>query len=166
MLPFWAGVIAALYCIFRSVTGSGNAELEAQKTVVACLPLLLGANMLLLAKHAICMPTWPKRLGYFAFVAVITALYAFIVMYISYILAMLLVLVAVVMGVFGGKSRGFRGSSRSSSSGSSDCPNDVVVVNDGSFWGKTLHRQDNYGNWSDGCGHVYTETCTGFEKKY
>ena len=43
---------------------------------------------------------------------------------------------------------------------------DEIVINDGSFWGKSLHRDNDYGEWSDRTGEKYVETCTGFEKKY
>ena len=136
----------------------------AQKNVMISLFWVVGANLLFMAKRIICMPTWPKRILYPVFVVIVTGLYAYIVLYLSYLLAMFIVLLAVLMGVCGSKGRSRSGGGMFSSAAAA-YPNEIVI-NDGSFWGKSLHRENDYGLWIDRSGQRYEETCTGFEKKY
>ena len=163
MLPFWYGVAAAVYCIYCSLTGPRGAEYAAQQKVMLGLLWLVGANMLFMAKRIVCMPSWPKRILYPVFVAVVTALYAFAILYLSYLLAALFCIIVAFMAVFGGKGRSSSSGGSFFSGKSNDYP-DEIVVNDGSFWGKSLHRENDYGLWRDRSGQRYQETCTGFEK--
>ncbi len=162
VLPYLAGIFAAIYCIFCSLTGSKGAEIEAQRQVVMLSPVLAGVNVLLLSKHIFCMPTWPKRIFYPVFVIVLTLLCAYVTMYLTYLLAMLFCAIVIIMACFGGK-----GSSSSSGFGSGgDNYREEVVVDDGSVFGKTLYRDNGFGDWRDNCGSYYEKTSDGFVKKY
>lgn len=164
MLPFWYGVAAAIYCVYCSLTGPRNAELMAQRNVVIGIAWVVGANLLFMAKRIICMPTWPKRIFYPVFVVVVTALYAFVFLYISGI-ALTLIIIWFFLMVFLG-SGGSRSSGGLFSSSDSNDYSEEVLVDDGTLWGKTLHRDNGCGLWSDRSGNQYEETCNGFEKKY
>ena len=164
VLPYLAGIFAAVYCIFCSLTGPRGAEMAAQRQVVMLSPLLVLANLLLMSKHIICMPTWPKRILYPVFVIVFTGLCAYATMYLSYLLAMLFCVVVVLMAFLGGKGGGSSHGGLFSSGGNNY--REEVVVDDGSFFGKTLHRDNGCGDWSDGSGHSYEETSEGFVQKY
>ena len=161
VLPFWSGIIAAIYYAFCSLTSSKEGMDEAGMKLFVFLILTIVANMLLMSKHIIGMPTWPKRILYAVFVYFITKLYLGIVMMLSSCFIAFVFAVAVIKGAFGGKGPSFFGGGSSSI----DYPNEVVV-DDGTFWGKSLHRDNDYGEWSDRSGHKYQETSTGFEKKY
>ena len=171
MLPFLYGIMAIVYCIFSAFC-PGSSEIVAQRNAIIGISWLVGLNLLFMARRIICMPTWTKRFFYSVFVVVVTASYAFLVFYFAYILVLLFTLIGIVIDFFNPNSGGGTGGSMSSGSGTSmsgSCSSDYpehIVVNDGSFWGKFLHRENQYDDWTDISGEKYEETSTGFKKKY
>ena len=169
VLPFLYGILSIIYCIFSAFC-PGSSEIAAQQKAIFGIAWLVGVNLLFMAKRIICMPSWTKRFFYSVFVVVVTAAYAFLVFYFAYIFVILLIPIGIVKDFFSPCDCGGTGGSMSSASGSSmsdsyanDYPRDVVV-DDGSFWGKSLHRENDYGLWSDRSGEKYEETSTGFKK--
>ncbi len=160
VLPYLGGIAAASYLFFSSFGKHDNNVLT--NNILTLVPILILTNVVLTCRNIFVLHGWVKRVFYPVFIAVATLIFFFIVTLVCawiYAIVMAILLLRLCL-------RAWLSSERGQAAQVSQTPVlEKVIIDDGSFWGKTLTRTDGVGDWRDGSGNYYVECCGGFKKK-
>jgi len=160
VLPYLGGIAAASYIFFSSFGKHDNDVLT--NNILTCLPFLLLANVVLTCRNIFVLRGWVKKIFYPVFIAAVSLIFFFIV---TFVCAWIYAIVMIVLIVWFCLAA-WLGSEREQAAQSSRSPvREEVLVDDGSFWGKTLTRTGGVGDWQDNSGNSYEEFCGEFRKK-
>lgn len=162
VLPYLGGIAAASYIFFSSFTGD-RADLDAvEKNILLGIPVMVLLNILFNIGNVFVLRGWVRKFFYPVFIAVVSVLFFALVTFVcAWIYA--IVIIVLLLWVFLSANFG-KGGALSSGSGSAPVRHEVLV-NDGSFWGKTLTSTDRIGEWRDRFGNTYEESGGEFRKK-
>lgn len=162
LLPYYAAWAAGTYLVVSTLFMGVKQDVVLEQLFFVVLPLLVLLNVFFSLKGIMSQLKCSKKILYSLFIAGVTAAFFCVVFYIVFwfffIVCMILLLV-------------FARVMLSSNPGTSDVekPQHVykeeVVVDDGSFLGKTLTKEPN-GDWKDRTGGVYEEHDGFFKKKW
>ena len=158
VLPYFAALATMVYYIYWSFT-KNITETQAQAYLWRGGAILLGANLLLMLRHALGLPGILKKLLYLVFTVVVTGVFYAVTAVLLIWLAACFFIIIVGAALFGAAFGGGGSSSRRQTT----TYRETTVVDDGSLFGKTLSREDG-GNWHDGATE-YEETSGGFRRK-
>lgn len=162
VLPYICGIAAASYVFFSSFAGDRADSAQVERNILLCVPLMILLNIVLHLKNLFVFRGWIRKISYPVFIAVSTVVFfaavTFVCAWIYAIVMIVLVLWIVWTAHFG------KGGTLTSSGGDAAVRREVLV-DDGSFWGKTLTSTDCIGEWRDRFGNIYEESGGEFRKK-
>ena len=160
VLPYLGGIAAASYFFFSSFGKHDNNVLT--NNILTWVPILILVNVVLTCRNIFVLHGWVKRVFYPVFIAAATLIFFFVVTFVcAWIYAIVMVILILWLCL-----SAWLGSEREQAAQASRTPvREEVIVDDGSFWGKTLTRTGGVGDWQDRSGNSYEEFCGEFKKK-